>query len=279
MNGDHLATCGGVHTHFVEEGSGPPLVLLHGFSGSIETMAGLAARLVPSHTVLRMDLIGHGYSEKPADAGAYTMDVAIAQVLDLVQQRFYGPADLIGYSMGARVGLAAALTAPELLRSIVLVGGTAGIADPAARAQRQRADEELAARIERNGIAWFAQEWMTKPFFVTQARLGRSHLAAARAQRMENDAHALANSLRGMGTGTQPSYWHMLDRLQVPLLFVAGEEDRTFMVIGEQMVAAVPAGVLAVVPGVGHAAHIEAEPEVAEAVEHFLTIDRSGPFQ
>lgn len=278
MTAEHLTTAGGLQTHLVDEGEGSPVVLLHGFSGSTETMAGLAQRLARRHRVARIDLVGHGLTEKPGDPEQYSMDAAVEQVLDVVRERFDEPVALVGYSMGARVALASALTAPELFRAVVLISGTAGIADAALRATRRAADERLAERIESEGIEWFADHWMSQPFFETQRRLGPGHVAEARRQRVANDPKALANSLRGMGAGAQPSYWHVLTRLDVPLLFITGEEDRKFSEIGEQIVAAVPQGMLVVIPDAGHATHLEAEGDVAEVIEHFISTRRGRLF-
>jgi 2-succinyl-6-hydroxy-2,4-cyclohexadiene-1-carboxylate synthase len=270
MIGEHLRTEGGVHTHFIELGGGSPIVVLHGFSGSTETMAPLTDQLVDRHRVLSLDLVGHGFSEKPTDVDRYSMDVAVGQVTGLIADRGEGPVHLIGYSMGGRVALAAALAAPERVRSLTVIGGTPGISDPAARRARIAADEALADRIEENGVEWFADHWMEQPFFITQRRLGAGHLATAREQRLTNAPHALANSLRGMGTGAQPSLWHRLTDLAMPLMYLVGEDDTKFRAVGEQVVAAVHEGLLAVVPGAGHAVHIEALPTTAEAILHFI---------
>ncbi len=278
MTQDRLMTSAGVHTHLIDEGQGDPIVVLHGFSGSADTMRGLATRLARRHRVLSIDLVGHGFSAKPPDPAAYTMDAAAGQVLDVIRQRLDGPAAIVGYSMGGRVALASAFTASELVRGVVLISGTAGIPDPAQREARRTSDERLAAEIDARGIEWFAEEWMRKPFFRTQEALGDDHMAEARAQRMANDPTAMANSLRGMGTGAQPSYWHLLPQLQVPVLFIAGEEDRPFVEIGEQIVAAVSEGVLAVVPDAGHATHLEAEDDVVTTIEHFLATPRGRLF-
>jgi 2-succinyl-6-hydroxy-2,4-cyclohexadiene-1-carboxylate synthase len=276
---EHLGTFAGLATHYVEQGSGTPVVLLHGFSGSVETMDGLAAPLAAAgYRVIRMDLMGHGLSAKPAEPGAYTLEAAAAQVVDLIRGHIGAPAAVVGYSMGGRVALAAALGAPELISRLVLIGATAGLSDPALRSARDASDRELADEIEERGTEWFADEWMAKPFLATQRRLGPGHLAAARTQRINNDAAALANSLRGMGTGAQASYWHLLGSMEPSLLFVAGEDDKKFVEIGEQMVAAVHDGMLVTVPGVGHAAHVEAPHDVAAVIDHFLRSHRGGPF-
>ena len=199
MSGEHLTTAGGHHTHLIDEGEGPPVVVLHGFSGNTDTMEGIARRLARHHRVVRLDLIGHGLSAKPESVDEYSMEAAVGQVLGVIRELGDGPVTLLGYSMGARVALAAGLTAPELVRGLVLISGTAGIADPALKAARQAADERLADRIEAEGIEWFVDHWMSQAFFETQRRLGPEHVTEARRQRLANDPKALANSLRGMG--------------------------------------------------------------------------------
>ena len=79
-----------------------------------------------------------------------------------------GPADLVGYSMGARICLHAALAAPDQVPRLILVGATAGIADPGARAERQADDEALADSIERGGnraLPEFFERWLAGPLF------------------------------------------------------------------------------------------------------------------
>jgi len=98
---------------------------------------------------------------------------------------------------------------------------------------------------------------MASPLFASQVRLGTDALAAARAQRLENDPEGLAGSLRGAGAGSQPSYWHDLAGIDVPTLLVVGDEDPRFRAIAMRMAAGLPLSTISVVPRAGHAAHLE----------------------
>ena len=99
----------GVVLHALDEGAGRPVVLLHGFTGSVETMAGVAEQLAAWRRV-RIDLVGHGRSPTPADPAAYRMEACVDQVIAALDARDVGRAHLIGYSMGGRVALALCAT-------------------------------------------------------------------------------------------------------------------------------------------------------------------------
>jgi 2-succinyl-6-hydroxy-2,4-cyclohexadiene-1-carboxylate synthase len=246
---------------FVEvEGAGPPLLLLHGFTQTGRSLASLAAGLRGAHRCLRVDLVGHGESDAPDDASAYTMERCTAQLAALLDAQGVERAHVFGYSMGGRTALALAATRPERVASVLAVGASAGIEDPRARAARVRDDEALAARIEREGVPAFVERWMALPLFATQARLGPAFLARARAERLAQRAHGLALSLRGMGSGAQPALAAKLAALPMPVLLVAGAHDERFAALAESLAARIPLGRAERLAGSGHAAHLE-DPE------------------
>src|SRR5438552_13373233 len=84
-------------------GAGRPLLLLHGFTGSVAAWAPLAARLTPHRRVVAVDLIGHGQSDAPADAARYRMEQCVADLLALLDTLEIAQTDVLGYSMGGRV--------------------------------------------------------------------------------------------------------------------------------------------------------------------------------
>ena len=136
-----------------------------------------------------------------------------------------------------------------------------GLADPAERAARRAEDEGLAAHIEAIGIDAFAREWGAQPLL---AGLPRGIAERAEADRRRNTAAGLAAALRGLGTGDHAVALGPARGDPVPVALLAGERDEKFRAIGERMAAALPAATLHVVPGAGHAAHLEAPERVAE---------------
>ncbi|MBW2269624.1 MAG: 2-succinyl-6-hydroxy-2,4-cyclohexadiene-1-carboxylate synthase [Deltaproteobacteria bacterium] len=256
--------------HGVEEGRGSPLLVLHGFTGSSESMAGVAAGLSGRHRVLRLDLLGHGESAAPREPAAYSMERCVAQISAALDARAIERAHVIGYSMGGRAALALAAWRPERVRSALLVGASAGLADPKAREARVRDDEALAQRIESEGLERFVDAWMALPLFESQRRLGAEALAAARAQRLRNRPHGLANSLRGMGSGAQPPLHPLLAQLLTPVALVHGEQDTKFAEIAHGLAAALPRGRAVAVANAGHACHLEAPHAFLELADAWL---------
>jgi len=261
---------GGVHLHAVVEGGGPPVVLLHGFTGSAASMAGTASGLREHYRVIRIDLVGHGKSDAPRDAAAYRMERCVDQVAGAVAALDARPAHFIGYSMGGRVALALCAWRPELAASATVIGARAGIADDGERAARVRDDCALADRIEREGVPRFVDHWMSLPLFASQRRLGGEALAAARAERLANRAHGLALSLRGMGAGAQPPLAGQLGRVRAPVCLVVGEQDLRFRAIAEALARELPRARVEVVAAAGHAAHIEDPSAFLRIARRFL---------
>ncbi len=222
------------------------LLLLHGFTATGR-----------SWDAVRDRLAGERYSAVAPDLRG----ASIPAVVDALRQD--EPYALCGYSMGGRIALHLALAQPELVRRLVLVSTTAGIEDAAAREERRRGDAALADEIERDGVEAFADRWAAGPLFAGQSP---EVAAAARADRLTHTAADLAATLRDLGTGVMEPVWHRLGELTMPAVVVVGERDAKFRALGERLAGALPSASLVVVPGAGHAVHLEAPDAVASAL-------------
>lgn len=237
-------------------GETPPLVLAHGFTQNARCWGGFGDLLAARRPVRPVDVAGHGSSPPVADLAAAARQLGL--------DGGWGP--YLGYSLGGRVALHLALIQPDLVRALVLIGAHPGIEDDDDRRRRRRADDTLADRLEAIGLEAFLDEWLAQPLFA-----GLDRRADQRAARLDNDPAALAQVLRRLGTGRQVPLWSRLGALTVPVLYIAGGEDETYRRIGRQFVAGVgPTARLAVIDGVGHAAHLEAPEVVGETVLDFL---------
>ncbi|MDT8435669.1 MAG: 2-succinyl-6-hydroxy-2,4-cyclohexadiene-1-carboxylate synthase [Gemmatimonadota bacterium] len=262
----------GLRLHARTGGAGPPVLLLHGFTGSAESWDdGLLRELGRAHRWIAVDLPGHGRSDRPGDPGRYALEAVVADLADLLDAAGAEAAAWIGYSMGGRIALGAAALAPARVRGLVLESASPGLATEEARAVRRREDAALAGRLRSDGIAAFVAEWEARPLFATQERLPPSVRAAQRRRRLANDASSLAACLGGLGTGSQPDFWDALPDIRAPTLVVAGCEDTKFADIGRRMAAALPVARLALVPGAGHAVHLEAPEAWLREVGSFLS--------
>jgi 2-succinyl-6-hydroxy-2,4-cyclohexadiene-1-carboxylate synthase len=245
-------------SYYVEaEGSGESLLLLHGFTGSSVNWAGHISALAQRYRVFAIDILGHGRSDAPADPARYRMENVAGDIAAVLAELKAAPVHLLGYSMGGRLALYLAITYPTLVKSLILESASPGVETAEERRQRRRQDEQLAKWIEREGIEAFVRRWEQLPLFASQQNLPPSVRDNLRRQRRQNTTQGLANSLRGMGTGAQPSLWSRLPELAMPVLLLAGELDSKFVAIAQQMAARLPAAWLTVVPGAGHTIHLE----------------------
>ncbi len=252
-----------------------PLVLLHGFTGSVDNWLPLQRMLQPTRTTIAIDLLGHGKSDAPTDPARYGMAASADDLRTLLAAVAPGPVDLLGYSMGGRLALYVALTQPTLVRRLILESASPGLADPAARAARVESDEALATRIERSGIAAFVERWEAIPLFASQRILPAATRVWLRNQRLQNRPRGLANSLRGMGTGVQPALWDRLSTLAVPTLLLTGALDTKFCAIAAEMATQLPIVEWQKVPAVGHTIHLEEPTAFQTAIRPFLDRDKA----
>ncbi len=259
--------------HIKTTGAGRPLVLLHGFTGAGASWAEHVPALARGRRVVAPDLIGHGASAAPEDPARYRMEPCVTDLLALLDALDAPQIDLLGYSMGGRVALSLACAAPGRVGRLVLESASPGLADAGERAARAASDNALADSIERAGLAGFVERWEALPLFASQQRLPEDVRAALRAQRLRSNPRGLANSLRGMGTGQMPPLWDMLPALRMPVLLLAGELDTKYRDLARLMAGRLPDARLEIVPGAGHAIHLERPEAFRQAVLTFL--DRS----
>ena len=245
-------------------GRPPPLVALHGFTQTGAMFAELADLL--GREILAPDLPGHGRS-----VGVHvSFSSAVSGVVEVLASAG-GAVLLAGYSQGGRVALAVALERPELVSHLVLLSASAGIEDEVERSERLRADAELAAVLQMDGLGTFLDRWLDLPMFEGLEKRGATWRAADRAARLENTPDGLAAALVGVGQGTQPYLGGRLGELHMPVLVVAGGLDRKYVSIATAMSRSLPYGQLRVVPATGHAVIGEQPWVVADLILGFLT--------
>ena len=203
------------------------------------------------------------YPSVLVDHRSFTFDGRLREIAEAADP----PAALVGYSLGGRLALRAALDSPHRFSALVLVGTSAGIDDPAERARRRADDDALAAWMERRSIEEVVERWETRPIFATQQR---EHVAAQRPGRLAHDPADLAALLRSAGQGALEPVWDRLERLELPVLCLAGERDRSYGALAERMAAALPRGEWRLVPGAGHAPQLEAPEAFSALLVEFL---------
>lgn len=260
-----------VHYEMWNETAETTLVLLHGFTGSTKTWHELIPLLPNDIRLIAFDCIGHGVTDAPLEVAQYTMSAQISLLKGAFEALKIERCHLLGYSMGGRVALSFAVQYPECITSLILESASPGLKDAASREERRASDAQLAARLERDGIEAFTLLWESIPLFETQKRLDEVKQASIRAERLDQRAIGLANSLRGMGTGDMPSLWHKLSYLSMPVTLITGELDSKFISIAKRMLTKIPQAQHVIINEVGHAIHVENPEKFATIVKETIS--------
>lgn len=260
----------GLEYHVETAGDEEPLLLLHGFTGNGNTWNDTVAMLRDEFRCIVVDIIGHGKTEKPDDPGRYDITKAAADLRAVLLALGIRRASVLGYSMGGRLALTFAVQYPQMVDKLVLESASPGLKTEAERLARRERDEQLAERILTGGMEAFVSHWENLPLFASQKQLPAEVQRKIRKQRLENDPAGLANSLRGMGTGAQPSWWGRLSELHFPVLLATGEWDAKFCRIAGEMEERLPHAKKIIFSHAGHAIHVEDPKKFGTMVKGFL---------
>jgi 2-succinyl-6-hydroxy-2,4-cyclohexadiene-1-carboxylate synthase len=227
----------------------PEVVFLPGFMQHADSWSPIAAA------------VGERYPVKVVDFATWTFEERLAEI----RAAAGGESVVVGYSMGGRLALHAALG--SRWAGLVVVGASAGTDDPGERRRRRAADDELADWISAHSVDEVVARWERNPVFASQSP---ELVAAQRAGRLAHEPAQLARLLRSAGQGALDPIWERLASLETPLLALAGENDSTYRAAADRLAALVPAARAEVVPGAGHAAHLEVPNAVAAAILAFV---------
>ncbi len=253
-------------------GSGQPLLMLHGFTGRIENWTEQISMLEGRFQIVAVDLLGHGLTAKPADVSRYRMEHAAEDLIAIIDRMQLEKPIMLGYSMGGRLALYTALHYQNRFRALLLESASPGLRTEPERAARVQSDHTLASQLQKAGVEKFVEAWESQPLFASQQkRVPDDKRDQLRALRLKNSADGLANSLRGMGTGVQPSLWSQLPELYLPTCVIVGEEDRKFWRIGWEMFSSLPNSQLHILTQAGHTAHLEQPESYSQVVQGFIT--------
>lgn len=251
----------------IRAGSGPALVLLHGFTGNADGWRPFIPALADDWHVIAPDLPGHGGTAGRVDG---SLEQCAADLSALLDRLDVGDAVVLGYSLGGRTALTWARAAPERVRALALESASPGIPSPSAREERRLRDEALAASIEADGVEAFVRRWERVPLFASQKRLPADVRQSVRERRLNQSATGLAGSLRTMGAGVMRPLHDELSNLTMPVALLAGALDDKYCRMMGEMARRLPKATLHVVPDAGHAVHIERPDEWLTIVEDFL---------
>ena len=233
-------------------GRGRPLVCLHGFGGCGQDFEALAQEDERIRPIIALDLPGHGV-QRDRLGGMDAFEDLMRELVTAIDRPF----DLMGYSMGGRLALWAALNLDLPINDLYLIGTTAGARDLRERDERLNFDDALTQRLNQESMPDFMSWWRSLPLIQSQQRLNTPLYEAMNERRYLQDSAGIQSAVRAFGTGRFEALWSELENLDLPVTLIVGAEDMKYQDIAIEMAARLPQGKIQMIPGAGHAPHLE----------------------
>jgi pyruvate dehydrogenase E2 component (dihydrolipoamide acetyltransferase) len=250
--------------NILEAGAGdPPVLLIHGFGGNLESWSDLQGRLAENRRVIAFDLPGHGDSD--ATGGDWSIPALAAAARDLLDALAIDKAHLVAHSLGGAVAIALARLAPERVASLTLIG-SAGLGpeidgayvEGFLAAKRRKDLKPVIARL-------FSDErFVTEPLLEQLIRMKRIDGVEAALRRIAAEAFPGGRQALDLRS--------VLSKLIIPVRVIWGEAD-----------AVIPAahaeglGASTILPGIGHMAHVERPAQVAALLRALIEEAERAP--
>ncbi len=260
-----------LHYVTVGDSSNPSLLMLHGFLGSCEDFRAIASTLSQHFYCIIPDLPGHG--KTVTTPNCYTFPTTAQALIDILNHLNIPRTHLLGYSMGGRLALYLVCCFPERFNRVVLESASPGLKTADERRLRAGRDEVIAQKIETTPLPTFLAQWYSNPLFASLKNHPKAY-AEMLQRRQNNNATELANALRGLSTGRQPSLWQTLKSIDIPLLLLAGTFDDKFVAINRDIFSRMDQKtppILEVIKECGHNIHLEDSATCIYSVAHFLS--------
>lgn len=246
------------------DGSGPVVVMLHGYLEDLTIWEGLVRALKESCTLLRIDLPGHGKSELPAEP--VTMETMARTVNALVETQGFNRIQLIGHSMGGYTALAYAELFPQKVAGLILLHSTPNADNTAKRLARKNDTE----RIKSGGKQRLIEEAIPRLFAEQNMALHSEAIERIKNTALQTSDSGIIGALNGMAT--RPDRNHVVSNARFPVGMIFGNYDR---IIGKETALAIaqrhPNARTIFLKNSGHMGFIEEPEQTLDAIKELLT--------
>ena len=241
----------GVKIHYEVHGTGPTILLSHGYSSTCRMWDGQVAALKDRYQVIVWDMRGHGESDYPKDPALYSEGLTIGDMRALLDVVGADKAIVAGLSLGGYMSLAFHASHPQRVRALMLFDTGPGFKKDEARAKWNETANKRAADFDVRGLAALNSS--------DEVKLVR-----------HRDAKGLAGAARGMLAQKTDRVIQSLERIAVPTLVLVGANDTNFLAATDYMAAKIKGATKVVIPDAGHAANLHQPARFNQAVEAFL---------
>jgi pimeloyl-ACP methyl ester carboxylesterase len=240
-----------VRIYYEDHGSGPAVLLSHGYSATSRMWEGQVAALKDRYRVITWDMRGHGKSDSPSDQSKYSEEATCGDMAGILNALGIEKAVVGGLSLGGYMSLAFNVRYPQMVNALMLFDTGPGYKNPVAREGWNKTAEQRAVNFETKGLD----------------ALGRG--AEVRVAQ-HTSAEGLAKAARGMLAQFDSRIIESLETISVPTLVLVGAKDEPFLGATEYMVKKIPGATSAVIADAGHAANIDQPAAFNEATAAFM---------
>jgi pimeloyl-ACP methyl ester carboxylesterase len=269
---DHFANNAGVKIHYVTDGSGPLVVMLHGFPGFWYSWSPLMNALKDKYRVVALDMRGYNLSDKPKGVDAYKFAALIGDVAAVIAAEGKKNAIVIGHDWGAAVAWQVALNRPDLVNHLIIMS----VPHPAgfAREMASNADQQKNSQYARDFLQPGAEKMLTAEGLAQGVPDPGDRAKYVEAYR-RSDFTAMLNYYRAnypRDTSASLSALPPLPRIAVPVLVIHGMKDQALNAAGHNGTWnwVDSDTTLLMIPSAGHFVQFEAAALVNRTVRDWL---------
>jgi len=241
----------GVCIYYEEHGSGPAVLLSHGYSATSQMWRGQVSALKDRYHVITWDMRGHGLTDSPDEPSRYSEAHTVADMAAILDACGEEEAVIGGLSLGGYMSLAFHIAYPERTRALMLFDCGPGYRNPVGREGWNKTAMARAEALEAKGL---------------DALGGSAEVRVA----THRSAQGLAHAARGMLAQFDARAMESLEHIAVPTMVLVGANDEPFLGASDYMAKKIPGAQLVTIPDAGHAANIDQPAAFNEAVESFL---------
>ncbi len=274
------ADADGVKLYYEEAGSGHPVVFVHEFAGDMRSWEPQMRYFSRRYRCVAYNARGYPPSDVPADPESYSVQIAADDIAAVMRHLGMPKAHIVGLSMGSFAAVDFGLRHADLATSLVVAGGGYGALDD----NHDRFQQEalvMADRIEKEGMKTVTEAYSMgsgRAVFHDKDRRGWQEFAA---QLAEHSTEGSAATMRGF-QARRPAFTELkdgLNKMSVPMLIVAGDEDEPSLDPSLYLKRNVPSAALLVMPKTGHAMNLEEPAAFNGALADFFATVENGRWQ
>ncbi len=248
------AQLNGIEIDYEASGSGPAILLSHGYSATRRMWDGQHRALEDRYTVISWSMRGHGETESPDDPAKYSVELTVEDMRALLRHLGVERAIVGGLSLGGYASLGFYLAYPEIVRALVICDSGPGYRNAEARAAWNQRAHEREAELEARGL---------------DALSGRSR-EMREAASFHGSAQGLAHAARGMLAQRDSRVIDGIPSITVPTLVIVGDQDQPFLAPCEYMAKKIPRARLEIIAGAGHSSNLDQPEAFNRVLLHFL---------